>query len=320
VNSPRIADARGRTLLAPSLPPGEPGLDRLMMIRRSELFDVLLDAVARNGQITTYLGAEVVGASRDGRLRIRREGVEEERAFDLVIGADGVKSKIRGSGEFGTVVRSTGVHYLRGLTRAEAAREEEAWTPAGIFGSFGVREGTYFFCSAASPAVAEALRNRDLGALRAAWEVAYPASAAILAGVGSFDDLLINEVIEVRCRSFVDGRLVLLGDAAHAMSPNLGQGANSALVDAAALVDELRRGEFAAALAAYDRRRRPAVTKVQDAAAAAAAISERTGLVFRWLRDRVLLPMAALGMEKRARAALQEEPAALRAIASLRAA
>lgn len=51
------------------------------------------------------------------------------------------------------------------------------------------------------------------------------------------------------------------------MAPNLGQGANSALVDAVLLADQLAGGgSVPAALAAYDRLRRPAVRRIQDGA------------------------------------------------------
>ena len=54
-------------------------------------------------------------------------------------------------------------------------------------------------------------------------------------------------------KRFHQGNVAFLGDAAHAMSPQLGQGANLALLDAAALADALRAGE---GLAGYTRRRR----------------------------------------------------------------
>ncbi|HET9449946.1 MAG TPA: NAD(P)/FAD-dependent oxidoreductase, partial [Aggregicoccus sp.] len=244
-------------------------------------------------------------------------GEEEQLGFELVVGADGVHSTLREAGRFGARVRRTGTWYVRGLTpEAGAAREEEAWTAAGLFGSFPVRDGAYFYCSAAHPALRAALERRDLEAFRAAWARAYPPSAALLRALPSFDALLLNEVIRVDCRRFADGRRVLVGDAAHAMAPNLGQGANSALVDAAVLLDELQQApDLDEALRRYDARRRPAVRWVQDAAEQGARLAEATGPLLRWGRDRLLMPLAALGAQGRMARVLQEPPARLLAIA-----
>lgn len=108
---------------------------------------------------------------------------------------------------------------------------------------------------------------------------------------------------------------MLLGDAAHAMAPNLGQGGNSALVDAAVLVDELFKSpDLRAGLLSYERRRGPAVAKVAALSARLGALAEETRTVPRWLRDRVLLPLAGrLGGDPTAQV-LQESPETLRAI------
>ncbi|MFY0537541.1 FAD-dependent oxidoreductase [Nannocystis pusilla] len=133
-------------------------------------------------------------------------------------------SRIRTAGDFGARVRPPGIAYLRALVDVEAAQGVEAWTGAGIFGSFAVDGGTYFFASAGTRACRHAIAARDLEALRAVWARAYPPSIPLLGAVRRFDDLIFNRVIRVDCQRWVDGRLALLGDAAHAMSPNLGQG------------------------------------------------------------------------------------------------
>jgi 2-polyprenyl-6-methoxyphenol hydroxylase-like FAD-dependent oxidoreductase len=93
------------------------------------------------------------------------------------------------------------------------------------------------------------------------------------------------------------------------MAPNLGQGANSALVDAAVLLDELRRApDLAAALAAYDARRRPAVRRVADASERLGRLAEATHPVVHALRDRMLLPVAGLLSTAQATAAVLQEP------------
>jgi 2-polyprenyl-6-methoxyphenol hydroxylase-like FAD-dependent oxidoreductase len=116
-------------------------------------------------------------------------------------------------------------------------------------------------------AAAEAVSRRDLDAFGQEWRRVLPAAADLLERVPSFDDLLVNTVSRVDCRRWFSGRLVLLGDAAHAMPPNLGQGANSALVDGVVLAEELTRApSVMEALAGYDKRRRPLARRVQRTA------------------------------------------------------
>jgi 2-polyprenyl-6-methoxyphenol hydroxylase-like FAD-dependent oxidoreductase len=281
------------------------------MLRRATLQAVLLDALAAEPRIVRRFGAEVVHATPDGGVLLRDVyggGTRTLRA-DLVVGADGVHSRVREHGAFGAQVRSTAIRYMRGLVTADVGEGVEAWTSAGLFGSFAVDGGTYFFASCGSAAARAALDRRDLGALRAAWAGAYAPAGRILGVVTQFDDLLVNEVVRVDCARWWDGRLVLLGDAAHAMAPNLGQGANSALVDAAVLLDELRRApSLDAALAAYDARRRPAVRRVADMAARLGRLAEATHPVMRAVRDRVLLPIAAHLTTARMTAAVLQEP------------
>ena len=111
------------------------------------------------------------------------------------------------------------------------------------------------------------MSRRDLGTFRQEWRRVLPTAADLLERVSSFDDLLVNTVRQVDCRRWFSGRLVLLGDAAHAMAPNLGPGANSALVDGVVLAEELAAAPSVMdALVGYDKRRRPLARRVQKTA------------------------------------------------------
>lgn len=96
-----------------------------------------------------------------------------------------------------------------------------------------------------------------------------------------------------RLPTYVDGDVALLGDAAHAMTPDLGRGACEALVDAVALADALRDADSVrAGLAAYDRiRRRPTQRVARMAAAASWLTTWRRALP---VRDAILRLSASL--------------------------
>ena len=311
VTEVRIVDEHGRTLLAPR---GE--APRAVMVRRSTLQGILLDAVSGEPRIRTHFGTEVVHASPAGEVLVRQGSRESKMQADLVIGADGVHSRVREFGNFGARVRGTGIRYVRMLLENAVATGTEAWTPAGLFGSFAVDGGTYAFASCGTEACSKALDARDLDAFRASWTTAYPAASRILDGLTHFDELIMNDVLRVDCERWFDNRLVLLGDAAHAMAPNLGQGANSALVDAAVLLDELRRSSSVGeGLVAYQQRRRKAVRRVSDASSRLGMLAEVTHPVARTLRDRLLLPVASLFATTTATSLLLQEPTeTLRAI------
>jgi 2-polyprenyl-6-methoxyphenol hydroxylase-like FAD-dependent oxidoreductase len=270
-----IRSVTGRKLLTAGMPDLGAGLDHAIAVHRTDLHRLLLEAVAGVASVDTRFGCTAVSADPSGAVTITSTaengpdlGLMSLRA-DVIVGADGVNSAVRSTGGFESRV-SSGSSYVRTIVRGRASPWfEEFWTPLGSFGHAPLDgDLVYFWAAAHVAAAADAVARRDLGAFRQEWRRVLPGSADLLEQVSSFDDLLVNTVRRVDCRRWFSGRLVLLGDAAHAMPPNLGTGANSALVDGVVLAEELARAPSVMdALVGYDKRRRPLTRRVQKTAA-----------------------------------------------------
>ncbi|HEX6759298.1 MAG TPA: NAD(P)/FAD-dependent oxidoreductase [Propionibacteriaceae bacterium] len=267
-----IRSVTGRRLLTARMPDLGAGLDHAIAVRRTDLHRLLLEAVAGVASVDTRFGYAAVSADPSGAVTITSTA-ENGPDFDsmslradVIVGADGVNSAVRSTGGFESRV-SSGSSYVRTIVRGRAAGPwlEEYWTPLGSFGHAPLGgDLVYFWAAAHMGAAADAVSRRDLGAFRQEWRRVLPVTADLLERVSSFDDLLVNTVRSVDCRRWFSGRLVLLGDSAHAMPPNLGQGANSALVDGVILAEELATAPSVTdALAGYDKRRRPLARRVQ---------------------------------------------------------
>lgn len=178
---------------------------------------------------------------------------------DLVVAADGAYSVVRDR-VWGRAARRTGVMAFRGVIDGDVAELNpgqvglhEFWGGRSLFGvTPNTRGTTNWYASmaefAATPAEAIAWARDHY----AGWP---PVVGEVLRRADP-ERTLVNRIVEApTLRSLVRGRHVLVGDAAHAMSPNLGRGACEALVDAVALAEYLSTRPVPAALAAYERRR-----------------------------------------------------------------
>lgn len=83
-----------------------------------------------------------------------------------------------------------------------------------------------------------------------------PQAEVFLQQINSHDDLSVAGYHDVVMREWHTDAVAILGDAAHALSPQLGQGVNLALVDASSLAQCLRELDLPQALASYSKMRR----------------------------------------------------------------
>jgi 2-polyprenyl-6-methoxyphenol hydroxylase-like FAD-dependent oxidoreductase len=163
----------------------------------------------------------------------------------------------------------------------------EYWGRGDIFGIAGARGGMFWYASYRSglgpygidvAAALEQARERYAGHA--------PAIRQVLAAATPEACLVQRIWTTPRLKSFVRGRTVLIGDAAHAMAPTLGRGACESLVDAVTLADLLNTLPAEQALKAYDRQRRLRTRALSLASSALARIALAEG--GQPVRDRLL--------------------------------
>jgi 2-polyprenyl-6-methoxyphenol hydroxylase-like FAD-dependent oxidoreductase len=302
-----IRSASGRMLMSAVMPDLGGGLDHAIAVSRTDLHGLLLQAVTDVASVHTRFGCTAVSADPSGVVRITsspKDGPETSTTLeaDLIVGADGAGSAVRNTGGFDSRV-SAGTSYVRTIVAGQTKPGfEEYWTPLGSFGLAPLRgDSIYFWAAADAPAVAEAVSRRDLPSFQREWRRVLPIAADLLEKVPSFEDLLVNTVHRVDCRRWFSGRLVLLGDAAHAMAPNLGQGANSALVDTVVLAEELTTApSIEEALVRYDQQRRPTVRRVQNIAGMLQRLCGLESTAALGIRDALLVGLGRLpGLSER---------------------
>jgi 2-polyprenyl-6-methoxyphenol hydroxylase-like FAD-dependent oxidoreductase len=238
-------------------------LSDLRVVHRTDLQRVLLDQLAPG---TVRFGAAVEAVHADGGVRL---ATGEER-FDVVVAADGIRSAVRAAWPGDPGVDYAGYSTWRGVTDRPVDLQGaagETWGSGLRFGYAPLSDGrVYWFAVATMPLGERTDDERGrVQELFAGWHDPIPALVAATSPDAVFR--LPIEHLAGPLASFRDGRVVLLGDAAHAMTPDLGQGGNQAMEDAAVLAARLRAAAggpqphdahdaVESALAAYDAERR----------------------------------------------------------------
>jgi 2-polyprenyl-6-methoxyphenol hydroxylase-like FAD-dependent oxidoreductase len=109
----------------------------------------------------------------------------------------------------------------------------------------------------------------------------------VLAQLESTAGVISTDIEELRLERWTEGRAALLGDAVHAMTPNIGQGAGMAMEDAAVLAEELAAASrIEEALESYAARRKPRVESVVRISREVGEDGQRSNPLACWLRNR----------------------------------
>ncbi len=253
---------------------GEPQSDDDIEIERDKLVHILFDALKDNVEFLFGNSITALHETADHITATFKDGTQ--RAFDLVLGCDGLHSGVRKiwfghEAEYAHFLQ----HYFSlTIVNKLLIRENTAqmYNVPGkvimlnaykgktdiVFCFFSEKELSYDYRDAA--------QQRDIILEQFAgesWRAAELLEEVQQAGTAYFD-----QFCQIRMPAWTKGRVALVGDAAYAASPAAGMGASLAMNGAAALADALEKhnGNFEAAFQEYDQHLRPFMEEVQDTA------------------------------------------------------
>jgi 2-polyprenyl-6-methoxyphenol hydroxylase-like FAD-dependent oxidoreductase len=250
------------------------GDDRLISVHRwagSRVFSVVrqnvinaLAAAAVGAGVEIVTNSAATAATTEGEL-ILADG--RRHKADLIVGADGSNSLLRDS--LGLLAKRK--YLVDGCTRllmdktaperamTDGARTVEYWS--------GTRRVLYTPCSETDIYIALTMLDSDdvakaVPVRKDEWKRAFPHIEALIDRIGEQGRYDRFELIKLR--QWSAGRVAIVGDAAHALPPNIGQGGGCAMMNALSLAVYLERtSDVAAALEAWEREERPLTEHTQ---------------------------------------------------------
>ncbi len=237
----------------------------VLIVPRAHLHELIIKAIPKEVDVRLGLSIESLTQSEE-RVDVIFNN-ETTESFDLVVGADGVASRVRDLVFGNKDLRRYGWRFWVFWAPQDAPKSPYAFSVSGTdaaMGAWPTRHGSFIGIGQFGK---EALTSDPQSLLYT--------FKSFLTSRGwtdkHFEEVLKNapndffdELRYVKMGAWKRGRVVLLGDARHAFAPIIGWGASLALEDAWVLAEELKRNtDISKALAGYEKRRDRRVRKVR---------------------------------------------------------
>jgi 2-polyprenyl-6-methoxyphenol hydroxylase-like FAD-dependent oxidoreductase len=267
-----------------------PAVGPSIAIHRSLMHEELLKAAP----VPVRMGVRLTGIASDANQACATFHDGSTARYDLVVGADGAGSAVRGLLWPDAAARYGGESYWRGVVPCPPGLDD--WTltlcQAGNLVTIPLGAGMAYWAAGVSRQAAfrDELPGRA-ARVREQFTDTTGVAAAVLDQVTDDAEVQFSAAEMAWAEDPVAGRVVLIGDAWHATTPSMAQGAAMAAEDALVLAQELNRdrrpGAIGDALGRFAARRVPRVRHVQDATAmrnqlAALPLEQRRGVVPHW--------------------------------------
>jgi len=262
LNNRETRDGNGRLISAYDWRTEDSAL-RMFMLLRSRAITSLADAAQRAG-VEIRLRSDVRDVQPDGALEMADD---EVRTADLVIAADGAgcRNRVR------RVLERKRLRFADGTIRLQMPVRQRFGWPEGTFTEYwsANRRAMLTACSEDHLYMGLIARRDDPAGIRVpidveSWCGTFPHLRPYIESVGEQARWSWDQYQTIVTRPWHRGRVVLIGDAAHAMSPNFGQGAALAMVSAVSLAMHVTEsGVTDAALNAWEKENRGLIDRTQ---------------------------------------------------------
>jgi 2-polyprenyl-6-methoxyphenol hydroxylase-like FAD-dependent oxidoreductase len=235
--------------------------EQSVTIHRADLVQLLVNELPSD---TFYLNAQVVEIAQNEQGASLQLADGREFHGDLLVGADGIRSIVRELVCGPTPLRYAGYTAWRGVTSfPQLEISGETLGQGARFGLLPMSDDrVYWYATQSLPADTKIEGGHREHLLKHFGNWHDPIPALLQAAQES--EILHHDIYDLPpLVHWSLGRITLLGDAAHAMTPNLGQGACQAIEDAAVLARLVtEHTNLADALLAYEAERRPRVQQI----------------------------------------------------------
>jgi 2-polyprenyl-6-methoxyphenol hydroxylase-like FAD-dependent oxidoreductase len=257
-------------------------------IHRADLHRTLLDVLEPN---TIQYNKKCVHVDQNEEKVTAYFEDGAEITSDLLIAADGIHSTIRKKLIPDSEPRYAGYTCWRGITENKGRVDEftstELWSPAGRFGMAPMKNGlVYWFACINAKERDPFYQNLEKHEIANLFNH-FPKVVPEIISDTRIAHILHHDISDIRAlRQFVYGRVILLGDAAHATTPNMGQGAGQAIEDAIVLGNGFKHFEdMVQALAFYEEKRVARTAKVIKLSRQIGAVAQLDSHVLANVRD-----------------------------------
>ena len=262
-----ISNSKGKIINNYCIDPVVEKYGSIISIYRPDLIEILSSAVSED---SIKMNTTVVSLKddKDGITVVLSDGTEQ--TYDLVVGCDGIRSRIR-KDIFGDIpLRYSGMSGWGFWTASDIGATDgivEYWGRGKFLGIWPTRERLAVFTSVRTkPDTYSGMDDRIEDIRRNFGEFA-GVVPDILRDLDDPRNIYYDQYNDIRMNNWSRGRVVLVGDAVHAILPNAGAGASMAMESASVLAEELCRTDsrnYAHAFLQYESRRKGRVNKVQN--------------------------------------------------------